>query len=190
LPVHQYKEEPKPWMPELTPAELPDAHLVRMAQRDAGAFVHLYDRYVTAVYRYCACRLSATAAEDATSITFLNALKAIDRFDLDRVAFRPWLFTIAHNAVIDQTRVRRHEPINEIALEDPGQLLDDRVVAIDQGLVLIRAIAQLVATNRPAEGRSGPPLNLLSGHQTTPRCANRRSPGPPVAGQRFDGGPG
>jgi RNA polymerase sigma-70 factor, ECF subfamily len=130
-------------MPESTPAELPDAHLVRMAQRDPGAFVHLYDRYVTDVYRYCASRLPVTAAEDATSIAFLNALKAIDRFDPGRVGFRPWLFTIAHNAVIDQTRVRRHEPIDDLALEDPAPRLDDRVVTLDQRQTVLRAVAQL-----------------------------------------------
>lgn len=135
-------------MPEPKPAELPDAHLVRMAQRDPAAFVHLYDRYVAAVYRYCACRLPATAAEDATSIAFLNALKAIGRLDSETAGFRPWLFTIAHNAVIDQTRVRRHDPIDDLAIEDPAQALDDRVVAIDQRQAVRRAVAQLPPDQR------------------------------------------
>ena len=130
-------------MPEPAPAELPDAHLVKMAQRDPAQFVHLYDRYVTSVYRYCASRLPVIAAEDATSIAFLNALKAIDRFNPASASFRPWLFTIAHNAVIDQTRVRRHEPIDDLTIEDPGQSPDDRVVAIDQRQLLLRAIRQL-----------------------------------------------
>ena len=65
-------------MTEQRPAELPDAHLVEMAQRDPTAFVHLYDRYVDQIYRYCAQRLTQTAAEDATSVAFLNALRAIE----------------------------------------------------------------------------------------------------------------
>jgi RNA polymerase sigma-70 factor (ECF subfamily) len=119
-----------------------------MAQRDPGEFVHLYDRYVTDVYRYCASRLSVTAAEDATSIAFLNALKAIDRFDPGRVGFRPWLFTIAHNAVIDQTRVRRHEPIDDLSIEDPGQSLDDRVITLDQRQTILQALATLPPDQR------------------------------------------
>jgi RNA polymerase sigma factor (sigma-70 family) len=148
--MHQLKEEPRPWMPEPPPAELPDAHLVRMAQRDPAAFVHLYDRYVSAVYRYCLGRLPVAAAEDATSIAFLNALRALDRFDQTRVGFRPWLFAIAHNAVIDQTRIRRHEPIDELAIVDPADSLDDRVVAIDQRQSMLRAIAQLPSDQQQA----------------------------------------
>jgi RNA polymerase sigma-70 factor (ECF subfamily) len=130
-------------MTEQRPAELPDAHLVAMAQRDPAQFVHLYDRYVDAIYRYCARRLSPTAAEDATSVAFLNALKAIDGFDPGRGGFRPWLYRIAHNAVIDQLRVRSHAPIDGYTFEDPDTGLDDRVVALDQRDTLLKAVRQL-----------------------------------------------
>ena len=82
--MHQYKAEAESRAVNVKPTELPDAHLVQMAQRDPAAFVHLYDRHIEAIYRYCSMRLNGAAAEDATSITFLNALKAIDRFDVSR----------------------------------------------------------------------------------------------------------
>ena len=130
-------------MTEQRPAELPDAHLVEMAQRDPTAFVHLYDRYVDQIYRYCAQRLTQTAAEDATSVAFLNALRAIDGFDSGRGGFRAWLYRIAHNAVIDQIRVRSHAQIDDLLLEDPEIGLEDHVVAIDQRRSLLRAVRQL-----------------------------------------------
>jgi RNA polymerase sigma-70 factor (ECF subfamily) len=105
--------------------------------------VHLYDRYVEDVYRYCARRLAVAAAEDATSITFLNALKAIARFDPERAPFRAWLFTIAHNAVNDQVRARSHEPIDALEIQDRAKSLDDHVIALDRRDALDRAISQL-----------------------------------------------
>jgi RNA polymerase sigma-70 factor, ECF subfamily len=141
--VHQFKEEPGSWMSVKKPAELPDCHLVEMARRDPHAFVHLYDRYIDAIYRYCAQRLPQTAAEDATSVTFLNALKSIQRFDPARGMFRSWLFTVAHNAVIDQTRLRNHAPLDDLWFEDMAIGLDDHVVAIDERRTLLQAVDQL-----------------------------------------------
>ena len=115
------EEERYGWlMPEQVPRERTDAELVRRAQADPEAFVDLYSRYVDPVFRYCNRRLTRAAAEDATSITFLNALRAIRGFDPDRSGFRPWLFTIAHNAVIDQLRARPHDPIDGIDADRGG----------------------------------------------------------------------
>lgn len=141
--MHLLDAEQRTWASVPRPADLPDPELVEQAQQDPAAFVHLYDRYVEAIYRYCAQRLSRTAAEDATSITFLNALRAIDRFDQNRSGFRAWLFAIAHNAVIDQLRVRSHAPIDAFELEDTAGSLDDHVVEIDQRRMIDAAIAQL-----------------------------------------------
>jgi RNA polymerase sigma-70 factor, ECF subfamily len=76
------------------------------ARSDPRAFLTLYERYVTRVYRYCLVRLYTTsAAEDATSEVFLRAL--------DRLAgyrggsFVAWLFAIARNVVTDHYRRRR-----------------------------------------------------------------------------------
>ena len=141
--MHQYKAEAESRAVNVKPTELPDAHLVQMAQRDPAAFVHLYERHVDAIYRYCSMRLNGAAAEDATSITFLNALKAIGRFDTSRAGFRPWLYSIAHNAVVDQLRVCSHVPIETVEVEDHARSLDDHVVAIDQRRQIERAIHHL-----------------------------------------------
>lgn len=121
-----------------------DAELVRQAQRDLDRFVELYDRYVVAVFRYCSRRLPRAAAEDATSITFLNAIGAIRELGPERhLAFRAWLFTIAHNAVVDQLRKRQHLPIDEIEIVEAGPSLDERAVLSDRRQRLAWAIATL-----------------------------------------------
>src|SRR5689334_2974745 len=138
------EEEQYGWlMPDQIPKELTDAELVRRAQADPEAFVDLYSRYVDPVFRYCTRRLTRAAAEDATSITFLNALKAIRRFDPDHSGFRPWLFTIAHNAVIDQLRLRPHDPIDGIDLVEEGPTLDDYVIANERRRLFGRTVRRL-----------------------------------------------
>jgi RNA polymerase sigma-70 factor (ECF subfamily) len=138
------EEEQYGWlMPDQVPKALTDIELVRRAQADPEAFVDLYRRYVDPVFRYCNRRLTRAAAEDATSITFLNALRAIRGFDPNRSGFRPWLFTIAHNAVIDQLRARPHDPIDGIELVQDGPSLDDRVIANERRRLFARTVRRL-----------------------------------------------
>ena len=91
-------------------ADHADDAAVARAQRDPTAFAPLYLAYVDPVYRYCYRRLgSREAAEDATSLVFERALRSLASFRGG--SFRGWLFTIAHNAVIDQLRTRPQDPI-------------------------------------------------------------------------------
>jgi len=75
------------------------------AATDREAFGLLYDRWFDRIYGYCHRRLQThAAAEDATSQTFLKALAGITSYRPDAVPFRAWLFTIAHNVVVDVYR--------------------------------------------------------------------------------------
>jgi RNA polymerase sigma-70 factor (ECF subfamily) len=77
------------------------------AKRDRAAFGVLYDRYVDRVYGYCFRRLQTREqAEDATSHVFIKALAALPRYRDEGPSFGAWLFTIAHNVVIDEYRRR------------------------------------------------------------------------------------
>jgi len=150
------------------PAMLPDAHLVRMAQRDRAAFVHLYDRYVNQIYRYCARRVGSDRAEDITSTAFFHAMRSLDRFDPDRAGFRPWLFAIAHNALIDATRERNHAPLDAISLPADDHDLDEHVIAIDQSVRLEQAVAalppdQFAVVSLRLEGLTGPEIAEATG---------------------------
>lgn len=95
-----------------------DLAVVRLAQSDPRAFAPLYELYAPIVYHYCLRRLSDTeAASDATAIVFTKALAALPKFRPDPrregSTFRGWLFTIAHNVVIDaRRRNRNHLPLD------------------------------------------------------------------------------
>lgn len=94
-----------------------DAVLARRASSgEAEAFGILYDRYMSAVYRYVFYRVRNEAeAEDVTSEVFMRALRAIPKYE-PRQAFLAWLYRIARNAVID--RGRRNAARTQVSFED------------------------------------------------------------------------
>ncbi|HEY8731529.1 MAG TPA: RNA polymerase sigma factor [Candidatus Limnocylindria bacterium] len=112
-----------------------DAALARRAgSGEAEAFGILYDRYVSAVYRYVFYRVRNEAeAEDVTSDVFMRALRAIPKYE-PRQAFLAWLYRIARNAVIDRSRrqAARQQVSFEDALAHPNA---DQIVNPDAGLL-------------------------------------------------------
>ena len=112
-----------------------DAALARRAASgDALAFGILYDRHVSAVYRYVFYRVRNEAeAEDVTSDVFMRALRAIPRYE-PRQAFLAWLYRIARNAVID--RSRRHAARTQVSFEDAlAHPMADQTVDPNAGLL-------------------------------------------------------
>ncbi len=120
--------------------------IVERATSDPLAFAPLYEHYAPVVYHYCLRRLShAEAAADATAIVFTKAIGALPKFTPDgrreSSTFRSWLFTIAHNVVIDARRRNRHYVSLDASsttlatsprLVDPGQSPEDLAVTADQ----------------------------------------------------------
>ncbi len=105
--------------PPVPGGDADDALLLGMAKRDRQAFASLYRRYVDPVYRYCdRCLGNRELAEDATSLIFTKALAALDRCHDD--AFRSWLFTIAHNVILDMRRQQR----NVGSLDEAAEVAD------------------------------------------------------------------
>jgi RNA polymerase sigma-70 factor (ECF subfamily) len=121
--------------------------LVRRAAGDPQAFAQLYRRYVEAIYRYCFRRLgSKEASEDATQIIFEKAIAALPRIDPNS-PFRAWLFTIAHNTVIDIARAHRPaqtlEDIATFTIFDPAPTPEDMAIELDERDRLSALIRQL-----------------------------------------------
>jgi len=86
------------------------------------AWHSLYRDVATAIARYA--RASRVAdPENLVGDVFLSAVRTLDRFEGDRRAFRAWMFSIARNAVIDDTRKRarrRTEPLPADVLAEIG----------------------------------------------------------------------
>jgi RNA polymerase sigma-70 factor (ECF subfamily) len=83
-----------------------ERELVQAAcEGDVEAFGLLYQRNAGRIFRYIAYRVPTPAeAEDLTAQVFLNAWKAISRYKSQETPFLAWLYTIAHNQVINYTK--------------------------------------------------------------------------------------
>lgn len=124
-----------------------DDDLIARARRgDAHAFGDLYERYLSAIYRYVFYRVGDVAeAEDLTEVVFLKAWEALDKYEVRDVPFSAWLYRIAHNVIVDRHRTHR----TSLSLDGALQLRDDAAGPEDQFDVLedietlSRALSQL-----------------------------------------------
>ena len=155
---------------EISPVNLPipeESRLVHQAKSgDSEAFAQLYDAYLERVYRYVYFRVSDDqTAEDLASQVFLKAWEGLDRYQMKGSPFVAWLYTIAHNLVIDHYRTHKDsvalEEITPLASEDES--LDEQVGVVfdlqamrealqflneeQQQVLILRFIAELPTEN-------------------------------------------
>jgi len=140
--------------------EQSDGHLVALTRTgDDSAFEAIVDRYQPLLLRHCH-RLVGDDAQDAVQQAFVDAWSALRR-GCDVRDLRPWLFTIAHRAALQNLR-QRHERCVEL----PESLAGGRspVEHVEQSVrtrAIFTAIADLPAAEQEAlvsmsvQGRTG-----------------------------------
>ncbi len=107
------------------------AHVGSAANRvnvtEAEEFARYYDEFMPKIYRYVFYRVrNQQQAEDITSETFEKAATKYREFDSRKASFSTWIFTIAHNTVIDnykKIQKMHQKPLEEAAelmSQDPG----------------------------------------------------------------------
>ncbi len=133
------------------------------SRSDPNAFDHLYNRYISRVFRYIFHRLNNHEdAEEITSQTFLAALEGMDRYE-HRGSFISWLITIARNKLHDHFR-RQHpqyelgeeicatgktDPLGVVIENEQNRHLIDLISALpleEQELLRLRFVAELTFT--------------------------------------------
>lgn len=127
---------------------LHESVLIERARREPEAFGELYRRYVARIYRYHYRYVANHAeAEDLTSRTFLQALRAIHRYQAQGGTFQAWLFRIAHNLMANFYRHQSRHP--SMALEllplSPSEDSDftERLESAEVRRQLLRVIDEL-----------------------------------------------
>ncbi len=82
-----------------------DDLMTSYAGGDSAAFTRLYDRYRGPTYRYFLRQLPADQADDCFQALWLRVIDQAPRFRPSG-AFSGWLFTLAHNLLMDHYRQR------------------------------------------------------------------------------------
>jgi RNA polymerase sigma-70 factor (ECF subfamily) len=76
-----------------------------LGQTWSQAFGELYDEFMPRIYRYIGYRVgNRQDAEDLTSVVFEKAASHHEKYDGQKASFSTWVFTIAHNTLIDYYR--------------------------------------------------------------------------------------
>ncbi len=131
------------------------ANVTSPAGAEAALMKAIYDEHAPALWRY-ALRLTGNQnrAEDVVQETLLRAWQHPEVIgDAERSA-RAWLFTVARNIVIDESRTARAR--KEVTSLDsaPEQAAPDEVNAALDRLLIADAFAQLSAEHRAVVCRS------------------------------------
>ena len=126
-------------------AESTDRQLVEQALAEPAAFLAIFQRYRDPIFRYChRCLGNREAAEDATQTTFMRAFANLKSCK-NQERFHAWLFTIAHNVIVDAYRSSKpSSPIDwadEIA--DSAASPEDLAIAATELLQITKLLDQL-----------------------------------------------
>jgi RNA polymerase sigma-70 factor (ECF subfamily) len=125
--------------------------VVRVQSGDREAFSEIYLRYFDPIYGYLRVALrDSHEAEDATQEVFLQALRALPRYELRGQPPRRWLFRIARNHAIDRSRRRRPELADPAVLEAQAEApqTGDELETFLSDTTLIGHIARLPTAQR------------------------------------------
>jgi RNA polymerase sigma-70 factor (ECF subfamily) len=98
-----------------------EQNLIKMAKEDIDNFKVLYKKYSQKLYRYCFYRLGKNKemTEDIVSETFVKAIEKFGTFEFANKPFIVWLYTIAHNLIIDLYRDKKEGNVSLDALPIP-----------------------------------------------------------------------
>ncbi len=142
-------------------ADTDESLMLRYQAGDAAAFDELYARHRSGLFRFITrqCR-TREHAEELFQEVWMNLIQARERYRVE-AQFRTWLYTLAHNKLMDY--FRRHAR-SEVALferdgEEPalnlvvGSRVDEpqvRAESREQGAAILRVLDELPAPQREA----------------------------------------
>src|SRR6202163_3915200 len=135
------------------PGESDETLMARYGRGDAAAFELLYRRHEMRIWRYLIRNVGNRAtADDLMQEVWFAVARDASRY-LPSARFTTWLFSIAHNRMIDSIRARRrHMRLESLehGPDDPSASPVAAAVARDEAAALIRAVEDLPREQREA----------------------------------------
>lgn len=126
--------------------------LVKQAQKGSKeAYGKLYALNLKKIYRFIYYMVyDIELAEDLTQDTFFKVWKSLSRYEESKGTFTSYLFTVAHNLVIDYSRRRKEsyldpEIVEAIASDED---IEDRLVRKERQEQVQSALAKLDSLDR------------------------------------------
>lgn len=132
-----------------------DEQLMHWYQKgNTEAFETLYKRYKNSVYHYFFRQVDSTAvADELHQDVWLNIIKSSSTFSR-QASFKTWLYTIAHNRLVDHYRRNSKQPLHlvqddddhslEQSIADPSPSQPEEMIEQQQmGNVLLQGIDNL-----------------------------------------------
>jgi RNA polymerase sigma-70 factor (ECF subfamily) len=116
----------------------------------AALMRQLHDEHAAALWSYCLglTRQDRSRAEDVVQETLLRAWRSSSVLDESQGSVRGWLFTVARNIVIDETRTKRSRM--EFAVAEVPEVADseDHNDQLLQSWVVAEAVTKLSLEHR------------------------------------------
>ncbi len=130
-------------------------HVNRVRAGDPSAFAQLYERLAPSLDAWSQLRVIGSLRDyiepsDIVQEVWWRAMDAFDRFDSAKSGFRPWIFTIATNVLLEWNRKRRRKiRIEPRSLADRAASLPPalakQATSVGRGLSLSESVKKLVA---------------------------------------------
>ena len=91
--------------------------MLRYAGGDPDAFQQLYERHRGGLYRYFLRQCNRSVAEELFQDVWARVIQSRKRYR-PKAAFKTWLYTLAHNRLIDHWRREGARPVEQSASDD------------------------------------------------------------------------
>lgn len=118
--------------------------LVEQAKKDRQAFSELYQQYAPRIYNYIYQRThSSLDAEEMTATVFLRALSHLDSYEHRGQSFGVWLFTIAHNLLVNWYRRQGRKELPSLHESGEEEDIAATLATAEEQATVRRAIASL-----------------------------------------------
>ena len=91
--------------------------MLRYAGGDVDAFQLLYERHRGGLYRYFLRQSNRSVAEELFQDVWTRVIQSRKRYR-PKAAFKTWLYTLAHNRLVDHWRREGARPVEPLAADD------------------------------------------------------------------------